>query len=76
MQHIVILFYPYKLKHLYKEVDRDSVKGNDPELMHFSGHKIPYAVLKNELEVTDNPQKPGSTLEGYIVKLFDIQSRK
>jgi len=71
-----MLSYPYKLERLSKEVDWDSFKGHDPEFLHFSGHKISYAVLKNEPGVTDDPQKPGSALKGYIVKLCDIQSRK
>ena len=65
-----------KLERLYKEVDWDSFKGNDPEFIHFSGHKIPYAVLKNEPEMTDDPHKLGPALEDCLAKLFDIRSRK
>jgi hypothetical protein len=65
-----------KLERLYKEVDWESFQGPNPEFIHFSGHKIPYAVFKNEPEVTDDPQRLGPALEGCLVKLFDIQRRK
>ena len=64
------------LERLYKEVDWESFQGPNPEFIHFSGHKIPYAVFKNEPEVTDDPQRLGPALEGCLVKLFDIQRRK
>jgi len=66
----------HKLERLYKEVDWETFKGNDPEFIHFSGHKIPYAVLRNLPEVTDDPQKLGPTLEDSFSKLWNIQNRK
>ena len=66
----------HKLERLYKEVDWETFKGNDPEFIHFSGHKIPYAVLRNLPEVTDDPQKLGPALEDSFSKLWNIQNRK
>jgi len=66
----------HKLERLYKEVDWERFKGNDPEFIHFSGHKIPYAVLRNLPEVTDDPQKLGPALEDSFSKLWNIQNRK
>jgi len=65
-----------KLERLYKEVDWERFKGNDPRFLHFSGHKIPYAVLRNLPEVTDDPQKLGPALEDSFSKLWNIQNRK
>lgn len=65
-----------KLERLYQEVDWAEFKGEDPEFILFSGHRIPYAVLANEPEVTDDPRKLGSALEGCLTKLFELQGRR
>jgi len=59
-----------KLERLYKEVDWDSFKGSDPEFIHFSGHKIPYAVFNNMPEKTDKPDVLGGHLEDVLKKLW------
>jgi hypothetical protein len=59
-----------KLERLYKEVDWDSFKGNDPEFIRFSGHKIPFAVFDNMPEKTDRPDVLGAHLEEVLNKLW------
>ena len=60
----------HKLEHLYKEVDWESFKGNDPEFIHFSGRRIPYAVFDNMPEKTDKPDVLGAHLENVLNKLW------
>ena len=66
----------HKLERLYKEVDWERFKGKDPDFIYFSDHRIPYVVLRNVPEVTDDPQKLGPALEDSFSKLWNIQNRK
>jgi hypothetical protein len=59
-----------KLERLYKEVDWERFKGNDPEFLHFSGRRIPYAVFDNMPEKTDKPDVLGAHLEDVLKKLW------
>ncbi len=65
-----------KLERLYREVDWEEFKGEDPEFIRFSGHRIPYVVFANEPEVTDEPRKLGPALEGRLTKLFELRGRR
>ncbi|MBN2780628.1 MAG: hypothetical protein JXR21_01545 [Candidatus Marinimicrobia bacterium] len=65
-----------KLERLYKEVDWESFRGNDPEFVHYSGHKIPYVVLNNMPEVTDDPAKLGPALDACFSTLWKIKNQK
>ncbi len=47
-----------KLTKLYKEVDWDEFKGNDPEFVTIKGVKVPYVVFENEDDVTTNDGEP------------------
>jgi hypothetical protein len=66
----------HKLERLYKDVDWENFKGKDPEFLYFSGHKIPYAMLKNMPEVTDDPQKLGPALDDCFTKLWNTKNKK
>lgn len=59
-----------KLERLYKDVDWESFKGNDPAFIHFAGRKIPYAVFDNMPEKTDKPAVLGAYLEDVLNKLW------
>ena len=59
-----------KLERLYKEVDWEHFKGNDPQFIYFSGHKIPYAVFNNMPEKTDQPEVLGAHLEDVLNELW------
>jgi hypothetical protein len=65
-----------KVERLYKEVDWETFKGDDPEYIHFGDHKIPYAVLNNMPEVTIYPEKLGPALDNCFTKLWDIKNKK
>jgi len=64
-----------KLEKMYKEVDWEIFKGDEPEYISFSGHKIPYVVLHNMPEVTDDPKKLGPALEDCFSKLWKIRNK-
>jgi len=59
-----------KLERLYKDVDWESFKGNDPEFILHSGRRIPYAVFDNMPEKTDKPAVLGAHLESALTKLW------
>jgi len=59
-----------KLERLYKEVDWERFKGNDPDFLHFAGRRIPYAVFDNMPEKTDKPDVLGAHLEEVLKKLW------
>jgi hypothetical protein len=61
------------LERLYKEVDWERFKGNDPDWIDFSGHKIPYAVFDNMPEKTDRPEVLGAHLEEVLNRLWAIR---
>lgn len=65
-----------KLERLYKKVDWESFKGDDPKFIHYGNHKIPYVVLNNMPEVTIYPEKLGPALEDCFTKLWDIKNTK
>ena len=59
-----------KLERLYKEVDWERFKGHDPDFLHFSGRRIPYAVFNNMPEKTDKPEVLGAHLEEVLGRLW------
>ena len=60
----------HKLERLYKEVDWEDFKGDDPEFLHCSGRRIPYAVFDNLPEKTDKPDILGAHLEDVLNRLW------
>ena len=65
-----------KVERLYKEIDWETFKGDDPEFIHFGDHKVPYVVLNNMPEVTIYPEKLGPALEELFTKLWEIKNKK
>ncbi len=65
-----------KLERLYKEIDWEDFRGDDPEYIHFSGYRIPYAVFHNMPEVTNDFEKLGPALETCFTKLWKIKTKK
>jgi hypothetical protein len=61
---------------LYKELDWERFKGNDPEFLNFSGRRIPYAVFDNMPEKTDKPDVLGAYLEDVLKKLWSRDGRR
>ncbi len=63
-----------KLERLYKEVDWDTFKGNDPHYLTVRNLKIPYAVFENEDDVTTNtPELLAKRLEENLAKLWSLR---
>jgi len=66
----------WKLERLYKEVDWEEFRGDDPEFVTVKGHKVPYVVLKNEPDITTaRDEKLGEALEELFGKLWEIRQR-
>ncbi len=65
-----------KVERLYKEVDWEFFKGEDPEYIYFGDHKIPYVVLNNMPEVTIYPEKLGPALDKCFTDLWEIKNKK
>ena len=65
-----------KLERLYKEIDWETFKGDDPEYIHFGDHKIPYVVLHNMPEVTIYPEKLGPALDKCFTDLWKTKNKK
>ncbi len=66
-----------KLEKLYKEVDWEEFKGDDPEYIMIKGHKVPYVVLDNKNDITTaRDAKLGDALEVLFQKLWDLKKKK
>ena len=66
----------WKLERLYKEVDWDVFKGDDPEFIEVKGHMVPYVVLENEEDITTaRDEKLGSALDELFGRLWEISNR-
>jgi hypothetical protein len=62
-----------KLERLYKEVDWEAFKGNDPSFIEVAGHRLPYAVFDNMPEKTDKPEVLGAHLEDVLNRLWALR---
>lgn len=63
-----------KMEKIYKVNDWDKLAAKNPEFIEIKGHRVPYAVLQNEPEVTGSPVTLGKALEGTLQKLWGIRS--
>lgn len=64
-----------KLERLYREVDWERFRGDDPEYIYFSGHKIPYVVFDNMPEKTNDFEKLGPALDACFTALWKIKNK-
>ncbi len=63
-----------KLERMYKNVDWEEFKGDDPEYITIKGHKVPYVVLDNKNDLTTaRDAKLGNELEILFKKLWDLK---
>lgn len=63
-----------KLTRLYKEVDWETFRGNDPEFITIKGIKVPYVVLHNEPDITTaRDENLGRVLEKLFGKLWELR---
>jgi len=65
-----------KLERLYKEVDWQEVSSADPTHVTIQGVRVPYAVLKNEPELTDDFKKLAPALQTCLQHLWTISLQK
>lgn len=66
-----------KLERLYKKIDWQEIRGDDPEFLEIKGIKVPYVVFENEDDVTTaRGDALGRRLEGAITSLWKGYSRK
>lgn len=62
-----------KLKFLYEHVDWDEVSAADPAFISIRGHRVPYAVMENEDDVTTaRGDALGDRLEETLARLWKI----
>ena len=64
-----------KLEKMYKEVDWAEFKGSDSEFIMIKNHKIPFVVLNNMPEVTNDFIKLDPALEDCFNKLWEIKNK-
>jgi predicted kinase len=64
-----------KLERMYKKVDWEEFKGNDPEFISVKGHKIPYVVFNNMPEVTNDFSKLSPVMDDCFNKLWKIKNK-
>jgi len=63
-----------KLEKMYKNVDWEEFKGDDPEYITIKGHKVPYVVLDNKDDITTaRDAKLGDALEILFKKLWKLK---
>ena len=60
----------HKMDFYYRDSDWAEIEAADPGVVDVRGFKVPYAVLDNEPEVTDDHGKMGPMLEGLLADLW------
>lgn len=65
-----------KLTRLYKEVDWETFRGNDPEFITIKGIRVPYIVLHNEPDITTaRDENLGQALEKLLGQLWALRNK-
>ncbi len=65
-----------KMEALYRTNDWEKLTGGASEgCLEIKGHHVPFAVLQNEPEKTDDPAKLGPELQQVLAKLFALANR-
>jgi len=64
-----------KLEKMYGKIDWEEVSSTDPEFIDIRGFKVPYIVLKNMPEVTDDVKKLEPALENTLNGLWKIHKK-
>ncbi|MFN0152162.1 MAG: hypothetical protein ACKVU1_15780 [bacterium] len=62
-----------KMDFYYKTNDWEKLAGRDPRAIDVKGVRVPYSVLENEPEVTDNAERLGQSLERVFAHLWTVQ---
>lgn len=64
-----------KMEYYYKVNDWDQLATGDSGHIEIKGRKVPFAVLNNEPEVTDAPEKLGPALEKTLSTLWELANK-
>ncbi len=65
-----------KLERMYKDVDWEEFRGDDPDYLHVRGHKVPYVVLHNEPDITTaRDENLGAALEELFSRLWTLKNK-
>ncbi len=62
-----------KMEHYYKSNDWQQLSSHSPTHLDLKGVQVPYVVLENEPEVTDDPQLLGPALEQVLGRLWSLR---
>lgn len=62
-----------KMEFYYRTNDWDRLAARDPQAIEVNGVRVPYAVFKNEPEVTDKPELLGKALEDVFGRLWRLR---
>ena len=65
-----------KLEMLYKGSDWADFSAANPDHLLVKGKKVPFAILQNEPEITDQPDKLGPALELALNKLWKLHTAR
>lgn len=65
-----------KLTKMYKEVDWEEFSSKDPEYLKVRGFDVPYVVLHNMPEVTNDFAKLGPALKEHLGQLWSLKEKK
>ncbi|MBZ0268376.1 hypothetical protein K8I85_09495 [bacterium] len=58
-----------KLEMLYRDSDWEKFSARDPHYLHVRHHRVPFAVFRNDPEITDQPNKLGDHLQELMQEL-------
>jgi len=62
-----------KLERLYKDVDWEEFRGDNPAYISIKGHQVPYVVFDNEDDITtERGEELGHALEDLLQKLWKL----
>lgn len=61
-----------KMEFYYRKNDWDRLAAQDPHFINVNGSAVPYSVLENEPEVTDDPERLGRALEKVFGDLWSV----
>lgn len=65
-----------KMEYYYKVNDWDRIAPGDEGILDIKGYQVPYSILSNEPEVTDDPVKLGAALEKTLGRLWEFRCQK
>ncbi len=65
-----------KMERLYQTIDWEQVTAGHKDYLPIKGHQVPFVILDNEPELTDNFAKLGPALEKHLDKLWTLRTHE